>query len=160
MMNITVIALGKMKESYMRDFAAEYEKRLKAMCRLNIIEIAPFALPENPSQKQIELALEDEAKRIRAKIPPQSEVYSLCIEGKQRSSEELAGEIKNVAVNGKSSITFIIGSSFGLSEEIKMSSDERISMSKMTFPHQMARIMLLEQIYRAFSIINGGKYHK
>jgi 23S rRNA (pseudouridine1915-N3)-methyltransferase len=160
MMNITVIALGRMKESYMRDFAAEYEKRLQTMCKLNIIELAPCALPENPSQKQIDSALEDEAKRITAKIPPQSSVISLCIEGRQKSSEELAKMLESAAVNGASSITFIIGSSFGLSEKIKISSDERISMSKMTFPHQLARVMLLEQLYRAFSINNNGKYHK
>jgi 23S rRNA (pseudouridine1915-N3)-methyltransferase len=117
-------------------------------------------LPENPSQKQIDSALEDEAKRISAKIPPQSRVISLCIEGRQKSSEELAKMLESAAVNGASSITFIIGSSFGLSEKIKISSDERISMSKMTFPHQLARVMLLEQLYRAFSINNNGKYHK
>ena len=160
MMNITVIALGKMKESYMRSFVAEYEKRLSTMCRLNIVELSPCALPDNPSAKQIELALEDEAKRIKAKIPAGSKVFALCIEGSQKSSEELAKMLENAAVSGCGNIVFIIGSSFGLSEKIKMSSDERISMSKMTFPHQLARVMLLEQIYRAFSIINNGKYHK
>lgn len=160
MMNITVIALGKMKESYMRSFVAEYEKRLSAMCKLNIVELSPCALPDNPSQKQIDAALEDEAKRITVKIPSQSRVIALCIEGKQYSSEELAGMFEKVAVGGTGSVTFIIGSSFGLSETIKNSSDELISMSRMTFPHQLARVMLLEQIYRAFSIINNGKYHK
>ena len=159
-MNITVIALGRMKESYMRSFIEEYEKRLSSMCKLNIIELSPCALPDNPSQKQIDAALEDEAKRITAKIPSQSRVISLCIEGKQISSEELAKTFEKTAVGGVGGVTFIIGSSFGLSEKIKKSSDERISMSKMTFPHQLARVMLLEQIYRAFSINNNGKYHK
>ena len=160
MMNVNVIALGKMKESYMREFAAEYEKRLKTLCKLNIVELAPVSLPENPSEKQIEAALENEAEKISAKIPQGSYVLSLCIEGRQKSSEELAGLFSEKAVNGVSNITFIIGSSFGLSEKIKETSDERFSMSEMTFPHQLARVMLLEQIYRAFSIINGSKYHK
>ena len=160
MMNVTLIALGRMKESYMREFCAEYEKRLKPMCRLNIIELSPCALPDNPSQKQIDAALEAEAVKITEKIPSGAYVLSLCIEGKQKSSEEFAEMFGNVALNGKSSVVFIIGSSYGLSEKIKISSDERFSMSRMTFPHQMARVMLLEQIYRAFSINSGSKYHK
>jgi 23S rRNA (pseudouridine1915-N3)-methyltransferase len=160
MMNVTVIALGKMKESYMREFCAEYEKRLKPMCKLGIIELTPYALPDNPSEKQIEQALEEEAGRIKEKIPSGSYVVSLCIEGKQKSSEELAEMFNSVALNGISNVVFIIGSSFGLSEKIKIGSNERFSMSKLTFPHQMARVMLLEQIYRAFSINAGGKYHK
>ena len=160
MISVTVIALGKMKESYMREFCREYEKRLKTLCKLNIIELTPCALPDNPSQKQIETALDEEAARISEKIPTGSYVISLCIEGKQKSSEELAEMFNSVALNGTSSIVFIIGSSFGLSEKIKIGSNERFSMSKLTFPHQMARVMLLEQIYRAFSINNGSKYHK
>lgn len=160
MMSVTVIALGKMKEKYMREFVAEYEKRLKTMCKLNIIELSPVSLPDNPSEKQIETALDDEAEKITAKIPQGSYVLSMCIEGKQKSSEELASLIQNKAVGGVSNIVFIIGSSFGLSEKVKSLSDERFSMSEMTFPHQLARVMLLEQIYRAFSIINGSKYHK
>ena len=160
MMNVTVIALGKMKEAYMRDFISEYEKRLSAYCKLNIIELAPSFLPDNPSKSLIDGALREEAKKITAKIPQSSFVYSMCIEGRQRTSEEFSEELETLAVNGKSSVVFIIGSSFGLDEAIKNSSNERISLSRMTFPHQMARIMLLEQLYRAFSISNGGKYHK
>lgn len=160
MMNVTLIALGKMKESYMREFVAEYEKRLKTMCKLNIIELSPVSLPDNPSEKQISQALDEEVKKISEKIPSGSYVVSLCIEGKQKSSEKLAEMFSSLALKGVSSVVFIIGSSFGLSEKIKMSSDERFSMSEMTFPHQMARVMLLEQIYRAFSILNGSKYHK
>lgn len=160
MINVTVIALGKLKESYMREFCAEYEKRLKPFCKLGIVELTPYALPDNPSQKQIELALDAEAEKIKEKIPSGSYVVSLCIEGKQKSSEELANMFNTVSLGGVSSIVFIIGSSFGLSEKIKAVSDERFSMSRLTFPHQMARVMLLEQIYRAFSINGGGKYHK
>lgn len=160
MINVTIIALGRMKESYMREFCAEYEKRLKPMCKLNIVELSPCALPDNPSQKQIDAALDEEAAKITDKIPSGAYVLSLCIEGKQKSSEELAEMFGSVALNGKSNFVFIIGSSYGLSEKIKIGSDERISMSKMTFPHQMARVMLLEQIYRAFSINAGSKYHK
>ena len=160
MMSITVIALGKLKEAAYCEMSNEYEKRLKTMCRLNIIELTPCALPENPSEKQTENALEEEAGRILSKIPADAYVISLCVEGRQKSSEELAGLFENAALNGKSHVVFIIGSSYGLSEKIKMRSNERISMSKMTFPHRLARIMLLEQIYRAFSISNGLKYHK
>ncbi len=160
MINVTLIALGRMKEGYMREFVAEYEKRLKTLCKLNIIELSPVSLPENPSEKQIEAALEAEAEKIKAKIPRDSYVLSMCIEGSQKSSEQLAELFRTKAIDGVSSFCFIIGSSFGLSEKIKALSNERFSMSKMTFPHQMARVMLLEQIYRAFSIISGSKYHK
>ncbi len=160
MINITVIALGKLKEKYMREFSDEYIKRLTAFCKLNIVELAPKQLSERPSQSEIKNALEIEAQQIKAKIPQNSFVFSMCIEGKQLSSEAFSKKISNIALDGKSSIVFILGSSFGLSEEIKALSDFKFSMSEMTFPHQMARIMLLEQIYRAFQISSGGKYHK
>lgn len=160
MINITVIALGKLKEKYMRDFCDEYVKRLSAYCKLNIIELSPKALPDNPSQSEIEQALKSEAQMIKAKISPNSYVFSMCIEGKQMPSEAFSQKLSKLAIDGKSSIVFILGSSFGLDGEIKKISDERFSMSEMTFPHQMARVMLLEQLYRAFQIANGGKYHK
>lgn len=160
MINITVIALGKLKEKYMRDFCDEYVKRLSAYCKLNIIELPPKALPDNPSQSEIEQALKSEAQMIKAKISPNSYVFSMCIEGKQMPSEAFSNKLSNLAIDGKSSIVFILGSSFGLDCEIKKLSDERFSMSEMTFPHQMARVMLLEQLYRAFQIAKGGKYHK
>jgi 23S rRNA (pseudouridine1915-N3)-methyltransferase len=160
MINITVIALGKLKEKYMRDFCDEYVKRLSAYCKLNIVELAPKALSDNPSQTEIAQALSAEAQMIKAKIPQNSYVFSMCIEGKQMPSEAFSKKLSKLAVDGKSSIVFIIGSSFGLDEEIKKLSDERFSMSEMTFPHQMARVMLLEQLYRAFQISSGGKYHK
>lgn len=160
MLNITIIAIGKLKEQYLRDASAEYQKRLSASCKLNIIELTPEKLSDNPSAKEIENALNNEAKKIIEKIPKGAKVYSMCIEGKQRTSEELSREIDNLALEGASNIVFIIGGSFGLSDEVKMLSAYRLSMSKMTFPHQIARIMLLEQIYRAMQISIGTKYHK
>lgn len=160
MLNITIIAMGKLKEQYLRDASAEYQKRLSTLCKLNIVELNPEKLSDNPSAKEIENALNNEAKKIIEKIPKGAKVYSMCIEGKQRTSEELSAEIDSLAVEGVSNIVFIIGGSFGLSDEVKKLSAYRLSMSKMTFPHQIARIMLLEQIYRAMQISIGTKYHK
>ena len=160
MLNITIIAIGKLKEQYLRDASAEYQKRLSTLCKLNIVELNPEKLSDNPSAKEIENALNNEAKKIIEKIPKGAKVYSMCIEGKQRTSEELSAEIDSLAVEGVSNIVFIIGGSFGLSDEVKKLSAYRLSMSKMTFPHQIARIMLLEQIYRAMQISIGTKYHK
>ena len=160
MLNVTIICLGKLKEKYLRDACDEYIKRLSAFCKLNMVELTPEKLSDNPSDKEIENALTAEAKKITEKIPKGSYIYSLCIEGKQISSEELSTEIENVGVAGTSSIVFIIGSSFGLSAVIKQMSNKKLSMSKMTFPHQLARVMLLEQSYRAVQISAGTKYHK
>ena len=160
MMNVQLIVLGKLKEKYMKDFSLEYEKRLSAYCKLTITELEPVKLSDNPSQCEIENALNKETQMIMAKIPKNAFVFSMCIEGKQLSSEELSQKFEDIALSGKSSVVFIIGSSFGLSDEIKRMSDFKFSMSKMTFPHKLARIMLEEQIYRGFSISNNGKYHK
>lgn len=160
MMNVQLIVLGKLKEKYMKDFSLEYEKRLSAYCKLTITELEPVKLSDNPSQSEIENALSKETQMIMAKIPKNSFVFSMCIEGKQMSSEELSQKLNDIALSGKSSVVFIIGSSFGLSDEIKRMSDFKFSMSKMTFPHKLVRIMLEEQIYRGFSISNNGKYHK
>lgn len=160
MMNVHLIVLGKLKEKYMKDFSAEYEKRLSAYCKLTVTELEPVKLSDNPSQSEIDNALMKETQMINAKIPKNSYVFSMCIEGKQMASEELSQKMDDIALSGKNSVVFIIGSSFGLSDEIKRISDFRFSMSKMTFPHKLARIMLTEQIYRAFSISNNGKYHK
>ena len=160
MLNITIIAIGKLKEQYLRDASSEYQKRLSTSCKLNIVELNPEKLSDNPSAKEIENALNSEAKKIIEKIPKGAKVYSMCIEGKQRTSEELSAEIDALTVEGVSNIVFIIGGSFGLSDEVKKLSAYRLSMSKMTFPHQIARIMLLEQIYRAMQISLGTKYHK
>ena len=160
MMNVQLIVLGKLKEKYMKEFSLEYEKRLSAYCKLTITELEPVKLSDNPSQCEIENALNKETQMIMAKIPKNAFVFSMCIEGKQMSSEELSQKFEDIALSGKSSVVFIIGSSFGLSDEIKRMSDFKFSMSKMTFPHKLARIMLTEQIYRGFSISNNGKYHK
>ena len=160
MQNITVICLGKLKERYLRDAVDEYSKRLNGYCRLNIVELSPKKLSENPSQTEIDNALEHEGKEILSKIPNGSRVYALCIEGSQMSSQKLAREINMSAVNGFNNLVFIIGSSFGLSDGVKKRADFKLSMSEMTFPHQLARVMLLEQLYRACSINNSGKYHK
>ena len=160
MMNINFIVLGKLKEKYMKDFSAEYEKRLSAYCKVSVTELEPVKLSDNPSQSEIDNALSKETQMILSKTPKGSYVFSMCIEGKQLSSEELSQKLEDIALSGKSTVTFIIGSSFGLSDEIKKMSDFKFSMSKMTFPHKLARIMLTEQVYRAFSISNNGKYHK
>ena len=160
MINVQLIVLGKLKEKYMKDFATEYEKRLSGYCRLSVTELEPIKLSDNPSEQEIRNALNKETQMIKAKIPKNSYVFSMCIEGKQMSSEEFSKKLEDIALSGKNNITFIIGSSFGLSQEIKQMSDYKFSMSKMTFPHKLARIMLTEQIYRAMSITNNGKYHK
>ena len=160
MQNITLICIGKLKESYLRDAVSEYTKRLSGLCKMNLIELPAEKLSDNPSQKEIVNVLESEGKKIAEKIPKGSYAYTMCIEGKQKTSEELSAEMENLAVKGYSNIVFIIGGSFGISDKVKSASDFRLSMSKMTFPHQVARVMLLEQIYRAIQISIGTKYHK
>lgn len=158
MLEVKLICIGKLKEKYWRDAVAEYAKRLSAFCRFSIVELNEARLPQNPSEAEITRALEEEAKAISASVG-RSAVYALCIEGKMLSSEKLAAELEGAAVGGASSVAFVIGSSHGLHESAK-ALGKRISMSPMTFPHQLARVMLCEQIYRAFSINAGTKYHK
>lgn len=160
MTRVTILCLGKLKEPYLRDAVAEYSKRLTAFCKLTIIEKTPARLPMEPSQAQIDAALHSEAKVILSEIPTNAYVYALCIEGKERPSEQFSRELQEIGVSGKSQIVFIIGSSHGLADEVKQRADAKLSLSKMTFPHQLARVMLLEQIYRAYMIDRGGKYHK
>lgn len=160
MQTVTVICEGKLKEKYLRDACAEYSKRLSAYCKLNIVELSPHRISDNPSQAEIDSALHAESKEILSKIPTNAKVYAMCIEGKQMPSEKLASEISGCAVQGFNNIVFIIGGSHGLSDAVKKRADFRLSMSEMTFPHQLARVMLLEQIYRAYQISTGGKYHK
>lgn len=160
MISVTVIALGKLKERSMRELCAEYEKRLSAFCRLQIVELVPERLSERPSANEIARALDTEAAHIAAKIPTNAYVFAMCIEGKQMPSEAFSQKLSSLAVNGTSNVVFLLGSSFGLQEALKKRADFRFSMSEMTFPHQLARVMLLEQIYRAFQIESGGKYHK
>lgn len=159
MTKVTVIALGKLKEKYLRDASEEYLKRLSRYCKFEIIEIEPIRLPENPSNAQISAALEKEADLIEKRIPKNTLLATLCIEGRQVTSEKFS-ETVNRAQMYSGGITFVIGSSFGLTERLKQSADIRLSFSEMTFPHQLFRIMLLEQIYRAFKIDEGGAYHK
>lgn len=159
MINVTVITVGNLKESYWRDALAEYEKRLGAFCKLNVIQLKEYKLPENPSQTEIVSALSEEGKRILAAIPPRSYRIALCVEGVQFSSEELAKKIE-VATESTGSLCLIIGSSFGIAPEVKATCHLRLSVSKLTFPHQMMRVLLLEVLYRSFSILKGTKYHK
>lgn len=160
MLNINIITVGRLKEAYLRDACAEYIKRMGAYSKVKVIELAESRLPDSPSDKEISNALENEAKSIIAAIPSGSAVIAMCIEGKMLSSEDFSARLEQFALSGKSTISLIIGSSFGLSDTIKRAADLRMSMSPMTFPHQLARVMLLEQLYRALSIQNNGKYHK
>ena len=160
MQKITVLCVGKLKERFYLDAAAEYCKRLQRFCRLEIIELPESRLPEDPSQAQIRQALDAEADAIRAKLPKGGAVAALCIEGDTCSSEALSRRMQQLATGGKAQLTFLIGGSVGLSETLKQQADWRLSMSPMTFPHHLARVMLLEQIYRAFQIQQGTKYHK
>ncbi len=160
MLNITLLCVGKLKERYWRDACEEYEKRLGAFCKFRLVEVAEERLPDNPSAAQIAATIEAEGERLIAQIPKDSAVIALCIEGKEMDSPALAEYIERLAVDGTSHIVFIIGGSWGLSDTVKGRARLRFSMSKLTFPHQLARVMLLEQIYRAFQINKNGKYHK
>ena len=160
MLSIKIIATGDLKESYLRDAIKEYQKRLGAWCKIEEIILKEEKLPDNPTKAQIDKALELEEKKILEKISSKSYVIAMCVEGKQLSSEELAEKISSVTISGKSELVFIIGSSFGLSNGIKNIADYKLSISKLTFPHQLLRVILHETIYRSLSIINGTKYHK
>ena len=160
MFDITLIAIGKLKEKFYLSAAEEYEKRLKGFCKFQIIELPEFRLPDSPSPSEITAGLDKEAEMILGKIPKGSWFCILTPEGKMLSSEALAEKIRNVKTSGKSSACFLIGSSFGISDRIKDIADFKLSMSPMTFPHHLARIMVLEQIYRSEAIQAGSKYHK
>ena len=159
MIKITLITLGKLKEKYLRDAVEEYAKRLSRYCQLDIIELSPVTLSDNPSQSEIDTALLKEAEAIEKRIPDGSIVTALCVEGKSNTSEQLAEFVEKNTNEGKN-MCFIIGSSFGLSDTVKQKSNLKLSLSAMTFPHQLFRVMLLEQIYRAFKINEGSTYHK
>lgn len=160
MFSITLIAMGKLKEPFYLAAAAEYEKRLKGYCQFTLIELPENRLPENPTSAEISVGLEKEAELILSKIPKSAWFCVLTPEGKQLSSEALAQKIKDIKLSGKSCACFLIGSSFGIAPRIKEHADLKLSMSAMTFPHHMARIMVLEQLYRAEAIQAGSKYHK
>ncbi len=160
MMNITVLCVGKLKERFYIEAVREYEKRLTGYCRLRLVELPEERLPERPSQGQVDAALAKERDAIRAKLPKNGILIALCIEGNAASSEELARQLNDWAVSGNSQIVFLIGSSYGMHPDLKAQADWRLSMSPMTFPHHLARVMLLEQVYRAFKINEGSPYHK
>lgn len=159
-MKITVIAVGKIKEKFFKDAISEYEKRLSKYCKLSILEAADEKTPDQASDLVNQQILKKEGERIKSLIPKDSYVISLAIEGKKYDSVGFADMIRQNTVFGVSHITFIIGGSLGIDDEIKKLSDCRISFSDMTFPHQLMRIILLEQIYRAFRINHGEPYHK
>lgn len=159
-MNITVIAIGKLKEKYWTDAVKEYSKRLGGYCNLNIIELKESLLRANPSAADEEAVKVAEGNDILSRIKPTDFVITLEIKGKGLSSEQLADKIEDLAINGKSSIVFVIGGSLGLSAEVSKRSNFKLSFSAMTFPHQMMRVILLEQVYRAFKIIRHEAYHK
>lgn len=160
MFEITLIAMGKLKEKFYLSAAAEYEKRLKGYCQFRLLELPEVRLPEDPSPAEISAGLEKEADAILAKIPKGAWFCVLTPEGKTLSSEALARKMEEVKLSGKSSACFLIGSSFGMSQRLKEKADLKLSMSPMTFPHHLARIMVLEQLYRSEAIQAGSKYHK
>jgi len=159
-MKISIVAVGKIKEAFIKDGIAEYSKRLSKFCTLEIVEVQDERLPE-PLSAGMELRVKaKEAERIREKIKPGGAVIALDVSGKKVSSEGLAETLSNIMVSGKSSITFVIGGSTGFDANFLKEVDLRLSMSDMTFPHQLARFLLLEQVYRAFKILNNEIYHK
>ena len=161
MQKVNILCIGKIKEKYFSQASDEYAKRLQAFCKLRIIELAEEKIRDNnPNSAQIAEVLQAEGKRIMQKISPSDYVIALCIEGRLCSSEELANTLNTLAVTGRSTVDFVIGGSYGLSDEVKAAADEKLSMSRMTFPHTMARMILTEQIYRAYEIASNGKYHK
>lgn len=159
MLHITLIAVGNLKEGYLRDACAEYEKRLGAFCRLETVQMKETVLPENPGEAEIASALEQEGGKILAAIPPRAYRMALCVEGKQLSSEELAEKLGEIGSN-HGSLALVIGSSHGLSPKVKEACDMKLSVSRLTFPHQLMRVILLETVYRSLSILRGTKYHK
>ena len=160
MFEITLLAMGKLKEKIYISASEEYKKRLGAYCKFNLLELPEVRLPENPSPAEITAGLDKEAETIFAKIPKGAYLCIFTPEGKELSSEAFAEKIAQVKLSGKSSMCFLIGSSFGISSKVKAAADFKLSMGPMTFPHHLARIMILEQIYRAEAIQAGSKYHK
>lgn len=157
---LTLISVGKLKEPFYRSAATEYEKRMKAYGGIQMIELSEERLPENPTPAQIHTALQKEAEAVRKKLPKKCWFCILSPEGKLLSSEQLAKKIQTIRTGGISEFAFLVGSSFGISEDLKQQADFLLSMSPMTFPHHLARIMVLEQLYRAENILRGTKYHK
>ncbi|WP_110114525.1 23S rRNA (pseudouridine(1915)-N(3))-methyltransferase RlmH [Bacillus sp. CGMCC 1.16541] len=159
-MNISIVTIGKLKEKYLKQGIAEYTKRLRPYAKIDIIELPDEKAPENLSESEMEQVKNKEGERILSKISDDTHVIALAIQGKQKSSEELATDLDKLATYGKSKIAFVIGGSLGLSDEVLKRSNDKLSFSKMTFPHQLMRLILLEQVYRAFRINRGEPYHK
>lgn len=157
---LTLIAVGKLKEPFYQTAVAEYEKRLRAYGGIQIIELPEVKLPDNPSRAQIDAALKKEAEAVQKRIPRNAWLCVMTPEGKLLSSEKLAEKLSSVRLGGKSELVFLIGSSYGMDPSLKQQGDFLLSMSPMTFPHHLARIMVLEQLYRAEAIQAGSKYHK
>ena len=160
MLSIYLVCVGRLKERFYQDACAEYFKRLSPYCKLTLLELPEERLPQTPSQGQIDAALEKEGQAIRSKLPPNTSLVCLCVEGRLRSSEELASLVQTWEHNSAKHLAFVIGGSFGLAESLKAEAWVRLSMSPMTFPHHLARVMVLEQLYRAFKINEGSNYHK
>ncbi|NCB62689.1 MAG: 23S rRNA (pseudouridine(1915)-N(3))-methyltransferase RlmH [Clostridia bacterium] len=160
MLTIQIICVGKLKERFYEEAVAEYTKRLSSYCKLTITELSEERLPENPAQAQIDAALQKEGAAILERIPKGAVTIAMCVEGRLQSSEDLAERISGWMLGGRSTLVFLVGGSHGLSKDVKGKSLLRVSMSPMTFPHHLARVMLLEQIYRAFKINEGSGYHK
>ena len=160
MLAVKLICVGKMRERFYIDAFAEYQKRLQSLCRLELVEPTEQRLPENPSEAEISAALEKEGQEILRAIPADAYVVALCVEGRQMPSEGMAQLIRERENSGKPKLCFVIGGSFGLSDSVKSRADRRLSMSQMTFPHHLARVMLIEQLYRGFQINEGSRYHK
>ena len=159
-MRINIVCVGKIKEKYLKLGIDEFKKRLSKYCKLEIIELDDEKAPENLSDKEMEMIKDKEGKKILSKIKDNSYVIALAIDGKNLSSEELADTINKLGIRGVSNITFVIGGSLGLSDEVLSRADYKLSFSKMTFPHQLMRLILLEQVYRSYRINNGEPYHK
>jgi 23S rRNA (pseudouridine1915-N3)-methyltransferase len=160
MQKIKIIAMGKLTEGYTKTASAEFVKRISRFYQLTVVEPKPELTPSDPTPAEIEKALSKEAEKILSEIPSRAAVVAMCVEGKGMSSEEMASYIRESATCGTSEICFIIGSSHGLHPSVKQRADVRLSVSKMTFPHELFRVMLLEQIYRAAEIQSGSRYHK
>lgn len=159
-MNIDIIVVGSIKEKYYTDAIKEYQKRLRPYANVEIIEVDEYKIPNNASDQEIKIGMDKEMESILSKVKDKAYLISLAIEGKQISSKDFADKIMDLQVNGYPDVAFIIGGSYGMSEEIKRKSDMKLSFSKMTYPHQLMRVILLEQIYRAFRIIRNEPYHK
>ena len=160
MLNVKLICVGKMREKFYADAFAEYQKRLQTYCRLELLEIPEQRLGERPCEKEIAAALEQESREILRAVPADAYLVALCVEGRQMPSEGMAALIGARESSGKPRLCFVIGGSFGLAPAVKQRADKRLSMSEMTFPHHLARVMLIEQSYRGFKINEGSHYHK